>query len=188
MTGKQGTTPIEAITEYARYTGSVANRGYRVSDILNDANTNVLEMQDVVTRVAAAQAADVRWKQIFLKKDHLLLVIPKGSYEAPVRRSNNYVEKHHYGAMIILPGFALSGIVHLPSQGSPLLLLDEENSLPGFIGLTDVTVHASSHGFGPSHCRTVILRRQFIESMQLTAQPLPKPGKIFAARIERAAI
>lgn len=188
MSSTQGTAPVEVITEYVRYTGSVANRGYRVSDILNESNTNVLEMLDAVTSVGGAPASDVRWKQIFLKKNRILLVIPKGSYEAPIRRSNNYVEKHHYGAMIILPGFVLSGIVHLPSKGSPLMLMDENSALPSFIGVTDVTVHASSHGFGPSRCDAVILRRQFIESMQLTAQPLPKAGQITESREERAAI
>jgi len=167
-------TPVEIITRHCRYTGLLSTRGQRVSDILSAANTDILEMHETLTGIVGTSSTDVRWRQIYLKKKQILLVIPKGEYEAPARRSDRYVEKPRYGAMVILPGTVLSGILHLPPRTTPLMLLDESVSLPGFMGMTDVTVHNSVHGLGASQFEVVILRRLSIESVQLTAQPLPK--------------
>jgi hypothetical protein len=174
MPDDQEITPVEVITRHCRYTGSLATRGERVSDILSDANTDVLEMHETLTSVVGAGATDVRWKQIFLKKREILMVVPKGSYEAPVHRTYRYVEKPRYGAMVILPGTVMSGILHLPDRTNPLMLLNEHSSLPNFVGMTDVTMHNSVHGLGGARFEVVILQRLSIESLQLTAQPLPK--------------
>lgn len=174
MGNEQVTTPVDVITRDCRYTGSVATRGFRLSDILSDQRTDILEMHETLTSVAGTRSTDVRWKEVFLKKNSILLVIPKGKYEAPIRRRNNYVERHRYGAMIVLPGHILSGIVHLPARTNSWMVLDEDAALPSFIGVTDVTVHKSIYDFIPAHCDVVILRRHSIESAQLTARPLPK--------------
>ncbi len=180
MPGDQTITPVELITQHCRYTGSLATRGQRVSDVLSDSNTEILEMWETLTGVVGACSTDVRWKQIYLKKDRILMVIPKGSYEAPARRCDRYVDKPRYGAMVILPGNVLSGILHLPQRATPLMLLDDNTALPGYMGMTDVTVHNSVHGLGGSRFDVVILRRSAIESVQLTAQPLPKQDPVSA--------
>jgi hypothetical protein len=114
---------------------------------------------------------------MFLKKKDLLLVIPRGSHEAPIRRRNNYQKKERYGAVIALPGLVISGIVHLPPRASPWILLDKNAALPRFFGLTDVTIHSSIHRSAPAQCQTAILQRDAIESMQLTDKPLPGQPK-----------
>jgi hypothetical protein len=174
MSGNQMMTPVEVITRHCRYTGSLCTRGQRVSDILGDANTDVLEMHETLTGIVGAHSADVRWRRLFLKKKQILLVIPKGEYEAPAHRCTRYVDKPRYGAMLILPGTVLSGILHLPPRTTALTLLDEHASLPSFMGITDVTVHNSIHSPGTAQFDVVIFRRLSIEAVQLTAQPLPK--------------
>jgi hypothetical protein len=174
MPSDQMMTPVEIITQHCRYTGLLSTRGQRVSDILGDVNSEILEMHETLTGIVGARSTDVRWRQVYLKKKQILLVIPKGEYEAPARRCDRYVEKPRYGAMVILPGTVLSGILHLPPRTTPLMLLDKGASLPSFMGMTEVTVHNSVHGLGASHFDVVILRRLSIESVQLTAQPLPK--------------
>ncbi len=181
MPADQMITPVEVITQHCRYTGSLTTRGQRVSDVLSDPNTDSVEMREAVTSVVGAQSTDVRWRQVVLKKDRILAVIPKGKYEAPAQRYNRYVEKPRYGAMVILPGTILSGIMYLPARASPLLVLNEESSLPSFMGMTDVTVHSSIHGLGGSHFDAVIVRRLSLESVQLTAQPLPKQEALAGA-------
>ena len=174
MPNGQEITPVEVITQDCRYAGSLATRGQRVSDVLSDSTTEVLEMRETLTSVVGACSTDVRWKQVFLKKDRILMVVPKGNYEAPSRRRDRYVAKPRYGAMVILPGNVLSGILYLPPRSNPLMLLGKESPLPKFMGMTDVTIHNSVHGFETSHFDVVIVRRFAIESVQLTAQPLPK--------------
>lgn len=174
MPGDQRVTPVEVVTQHCRYTGAVATHGYRVSDVLCDLSTDLLEMRGTLTTLVGGRSTEVRWKQVLVKKNRILLVIPKGSYEAPARRRDRYVEKHRYGAMIVLPGHVVSGIVHLPPRTTSRALLDERASLPSFMGITDVTVHNSLQGLAGSHWDVVIVRRLSIESVQLTAQPLPK--------------
>jgi hypothetical protein len=174
MSGNQMMTPVEVITRHCRYTGSLSTRGQRVSDILGDANTDVLEMHETLTGIVGAHTADARWRRLYLRKEQILLVIPKGEYEAPTHRCARYVDKPRYGAMLILPGTVMSGILHLPPRTAALTLLDEHAPLPNFMGITDVTVHNSIHGLGSSQFDVVIFRRLSIEALQLTAQPIPK--------------
>ena len=172
MADERTTTPVDVITRYCRYSGSVLTRGFRLADVLSDQNTGILEMYRTLTAMPGRGSREVRWKEVALRKDDILLVIPKGDYEAPVRRRNCYVKKHRYGAMIAIPGFVLSGVVHFSSHATPVTLLDENSPLPAFLGLTDVTVHGSVYELLPSQCRVAIIRRRAIESVQLTDQPL----------------
>lgn len=173
--GQQETTPVEVITRQHCYTGSLVTRGYRVAEVLSDPNTDILEMRQTVVGAVGVRSTDIRCRQMFLKKDGILLVIPKGDHEAPTRRLNNYVEKDRYGAIIVLPGYILWGLLHLPPHAVPSTLLAENSTLPSFIGVTDVTVHSSIGGSAVLRCKVAILGRQFIESVQLAARPLPKP-------------
>ena len=178
----QATTLVDVITQHCRYTGSVENRGYRIADILSDPSSDILEMREARVNTGGAAGTDVRCKQILLKKSRILLVIPKGTYEAPIHRLHRYVEKDRYGAMIVLPGYILSGIVHLPARTLPWVILDKDTTLPSFIGVTDVTVHSAVHGFAPLQCDVAIVRRQSIESVQLAAKPLQKSEGISGER------
>jgi hypothetical protein len=174
MPGEQAATPVDVITHHHHYSGLVRTEGVRLADILSDCRLEVLEMHETVLRTEGVRSAELRCGQILLKKKELLLAIPKGSYEAPVRRHNNYQKKERYGAVITMPGLLLSGVVHLPPRATPWMLLDDQAGLPRFFGVTNVTVHGSIHRFTPSQCDTVILHRELIEGVQLTERPLPE--------------
>ena len=131
-------------------------------------------MQDTLTVDHLAACRGVRFDELLLRKESILMVFPQGDHEAPLRRRNNYVVKERYGAMIALPGYILSGILALPAKASPLLLLAENSPAPRFLGMTSVTIHSSTHDLGFSQCDVAIVRREAIESAQLTAQALAK--------------
>jgi hypothetical protein len=177
MHADEASTPVDVITEHHHYAGRIVTGGVRLSDILSDTRLDVLEMHDTVLRGEGARSTELRCGQMFLKKNALLLVIPQGSHEAPIRRRNNYQKKERYGAVIALPGLVISGIVHLPPRASPWILLDENAALPRFFGLTQVTIHSSIHPSVPSQCPTAILYRDAIQSVQLTDKPLPDQPK-----------
>ncbi|MBN2473461.1 MAG: hypothetical protein JXB62_02545 [Pirellulales bacterium] len=174
MQGEQTTTSVDVITGQCWYTGEVTTRGFRVADVLNDATVDTLTMRDTVTGLIGNGSASVRWNLLYLRKSGIFMVIPKGTHEAPIRRANNYVAKDRFGAMIALPGHLLSGIVHLPSRSTPLTLLEEGSTLSPFLALTEVTVHSSTHNLAASRLGVVLVQRRAIESVQLTAQRLPK--------------
>ncbi len=176
MSDEQTTTEVDLITQHHHYSGLVLTRGLRLADVLSDARLGVLEIQEAVLRTEGVRPAELRCGQVFLKKRDLLLVLPKGSYEAPVRRCNYYQKKERYGAVVAMPGLLLSGVLHLPARANPWMLLDEDSGMAPFFGMTDVTVHGSIHRFAPSECDTAILRRGSIQALQLTEKPLPSQG------------
>ena len=172
MAKEQTNATVDIVTRDSRHTGSVPSRGYRLSDVLNDPGTDVLEMHDVLTTMQGSLAKEVRWKELCLRKDRILLVVPKGEYEAPARRCNLYVKKNRYGAMIAIPGYVLSGIVHLPRRATAMSLLGESSQLPPFVGITNVTVQSAVNDLLCTQYNVAIVRRKAIESVQLTNQPL----------------
>ncbi len=181
MSSLQETTPVDVITRHHRYSGLVINQGYRVADVLSDSRTDILEMRDTVVTVGGARPSEMSFRRILLRKDQVLMAILKGEHEAPLRRRNKYVEKERFGAIVVLPGYVLSGILHLPPQAVPSMLLIENTTLPSFIGMTSVTVHGSVFDFVPSQCDVAIIRRPYIESIDLAAKPLPKQSTSLGA-------
>ena len=174
MQNEEGSTPVTVITRYHRYTGMLANQGFRIADIFNDHRTDLLEMYDVLATGVGTGSKDVRFDRIVLKKDSVLLVLPQGKYEAPVHRRNRYIERDHYGAMVAMPVCILSGILHMPIKPIPSLVLAENSTLPEFLAMANVIAHNSLHNLIPTQCDVAILQRRAIESLQLTAQPLTR--------------
>lgn len=174
MQTEQAATPVDVITQHHHYSGLVVTRGVRVADILSDSRTDVLEMHDTVLRAEGVRPMELRCGEVLLKKNDFLLVIPKGTHEAPVRRRNNYQKKDRYGALITMPGLVLSGVIYLPPRATPWFLLDKNTGLTRFFGMTGVTVLNSIHRFTPSQSDTVILHRDWIQAVQLTERPLPQ--------------
>ena len=55
--------------------------------------------------------------------------------------------------------------------------------LPSFLGMTDLTVHASTHGWVPAQCKVAILNRRRIESLQLGEQRWSTLGESVKAKL-----
>jgi len=176
MTDHPGTAAVDVITHFHRYSGRMVTRGHRIADVLNDSNSDLIEIHEVSVATGAAVTRDVRYDRVFLNKRHLLLVVPTGDYEAPMARLNKYVEKERYGAMITVPGHTFAGILHLPIRSDAVTLLGENTSLPAFLGLTEVSVHVSLHEFLRPEPDVLIFRRHAIESIEMTPMPLAKQG------------
>ncbi len=176
MSGEQEIVLAELVTRNHRYSGAIEVQGRRLADVLSDARLDILEMQQVLVTSTGARSVEIRCGQMLIKKKDVLIALPHGVYEAPLRRRNNYRKKKRFGAMIVLSGYTLSGIIYLPARTKPWALIDQKSELPNFFGLTDVTLHGSPNSLVPSHCDTAIIQRHAIEAMQLSAQPLPEPS------------
>lgn len=159
-------------TQYHRYSGQVTTRGNRLADLLNDPTTDVLELRNVRVSQPTNQVADaIECAQLQLKKDAILLAIPTGSYEAPGKRLYSYVEKQHFLAHMMLPGYNLVGTLHLPSRVNHWAFLCEGSTTPSFIAMTDVTIRVAANNVEPIHTKVVIFRRQYIESLFISQRP-----------------
>jgi hypothetical protein len=174
MSDDRHSIPVDLITQHQRFRGLVPDSGRRIADTLADPNTDILEMLDATASSLAGGSEEMHFRRLFLRKSSILMIMLHGEHEAPVSRRNRYVEKYRYGAMIVLPGHILSGILHLGKDAVPARLLGDNTTLPSFLGMTDVTLHSSVCDRLPSRCNVAIFHRQFIEAVQLTEAPLAK--------------
>lgn len=162
----------DIFTQYHRYSGQVTTRGNRLADFLNDPTTEVVELSNVQTsQLTNLHAAAIECAQLQLKKNAILLAIPTGTYEAPVKRLFSYVEKQHFVAHVMLPSYSLEGTVHLPARANHWALLCEGGTTPSFIPITDVTVRIATPNLEPIRTKVVIFHRQFIESLFISERP-----------------
>jgi hypothetical protein len=162
----------EIYTQFHRYVGRVATRGSRLADFLNNATTEVIEMNDIrVTQPTNPLAQALECEQLHLKKDAILVAVPTGHYEAPARRLYSYVEKNHRFAHVVLPGCRLVGTVHLPDRGDHWHLLCQSSTTPSFIPITDVEVQFAAGDTEKVRIKVAIFRRQHIESLFIGKRP-----------------
>jgi hypothetical protein len=173
MTTSATIIATELITEHHHYAGLVHADRCRLADVLADHNLRVLEMNQVTLNAIGAQGIELKLEKMLVKKDHVLMAIPKGAYEAPISRANNYRKKDRHSATIVLAGHVLSCVIYLPALSKPWALVDQKSDLPAFFGVTDVTFHSSSHALIPEKCDTAIIRREAIESMEVSSMMLP---------------
>ena len=173
MAGQQTIVAADLITEHQHYSGLVHTEGRRLADVLTDHGLTVLEMNQVTLTTVGTRPSEFKLEKMLIKKDHLLMAIPKGAYEAPINRSNRYQKKGPYDATIVLPGHILHCVVHMPPRMTPWAVADRPDDLPTFFGVTNVTVHSSFHTLVPDHCDTAIIRREAIESIEMPGVKLP---------------
>lgn len=173
MPDQQSFTAVDVITSNHWYQGLVAHRGRRIAELLADPSTDIFELRQVVASPIGDHSTEVPFEQLWLRKGEVLMLILKGTHEAPVSRCNRYVRKACYGATFVLPGYILSGVLHLGSDAVPARLLTENSTLPSFLGMTRVTVNSPIDDRLPAECDVVLVHRRFIQAVQLAERPLP---------------
>lgn len=174
MSNEQNFTAVDVITSTHWYAGQVAHRGRRIADLLADSNTEIFELRRAVASSVGDHSTKVPFDQLWLKKQDVLMLVLQGTHEAPESRRNHYVSKARYGATFVLPGYIISGILHLGSDAVPARLLTDNSTLASFLGMTRVTVNSSIDDRLTGNCEVVLVQRRFIQAVQLTEKPLPK--------------
>jgi len=79
---------VDLITEHHHYSGLVYAEGRRLADVLTDHGLDVLEMNQVTLTTVGARPSEFKLEKMLVKKNRLLMAIPKGSYEAPINHNN----------------------------------------------------------------------------------------------------
>lgn len=163
------------VTRDHQYRGEIVIRGRRLADVLSDPHWDMVEMCNARLRVADAEQPEVSCGQLLVAKTEILMVVPQGPHEAPIRRHNNYQPRRFYPVTVVLPGYVLTAVAHLPERASPRTLVDDSAGLPTFLGLTEVTLHGTASLLVGPKCDTVIVNRRRIEAAELSQRPVPKP-------------
>jgi hypothetical protein len=165
-----GGTTVDLVTRSHRYVGRIDTHGYRMADVMNDNTSSILEMEDVLVISQGLRPAELRAPHLLLRKQEVIAVLLAGDHEAPIRRSNNRVERRRHGAMIMMPGLMLSGIIHLPARITAEAFFTPNSLLPSFLALTNVTIHNSTFNLVEQSYDVVIVRREYMDATELSGE------------------
>jgi hypothetical protein len=168
MIDKSAKTPVEVVTRSHMFTGLLAVEGYRVADALNGSASEMIDLEAAVVRPLGRDAGEFHCPQICLKKTAVVMAIPQGVYEAPVRRLGSRVLRQKCPASIVLPGLSVSGILHLPSHVGTVAVVGPNSTLARFIAVTDAKVDGLVTGGSLSSHEVVIVQRDLIEAIYLS--------------------
>ena len=164
---------VDCITLHHHYRGWLRLNGMRLSDQLSDKRTDSIELRDVQITAAGHKAPSLECSQLTLLKERILIAMPRDSQERPSsQRLNKFQKKDRRGAIVVLPGHLLSGVMQLPKMAYSWSLLKEGGTLQPFIGLTNVTVHNAVFRLTPQSCSVAIVQRDAVEAIELTSAPL----------------
>lgn len=118
---------MELITHEHRFKAKVYTRGQRLLDMLNDRNTDFLQINDVeVFRYSAPEARVETFEEAVVRKEDLhLAIITREEHEAPTQRLFGFVQKVPYRVFITVPGYEVRGEIHLGQKAdrNPIAIL-----------------------------------------------------------------
>jgi hypothetical protein len=169
--------PVDIYTQHFHYHGLLATRGFRLADVLTEPTSAVVEIQNATVRPWRSSGTGVRCREVLLQKNKILLALPQATHEAPLKRLNYRKEKLHYGAVVVLPGCQLMGIIQLPERASAMTVISDRANLPSFLALTDVVITLSGPGTLPEQAPVALFRRQDVEAIHLSAEPVREPSR-----------
>jgi hypothetical protein len=133
---------LDVYTAAYRVSGKVATRFSRVADIVNQASSTHLVLEEATIREYADAAATVSALQALVNLDEALLLIA-GETGDTTSRGDMRIPKRPIRAQIGIPPFRLTGAVHVPQGSRPVdgLL----NAGDRFLPMTEVTIACGPH-------------------------------------------
>jgi hypothetical protein len=129
---------LDVYTAAYRVSGKVGTRFSRVADIVNQASSTHLVVEQATISEYADPSGTISAMQALVNLDEALLVIAAESADASTARADMRIPKRAVRAQLGLPPFRLTGTVHV-SQGSRPAdgIL---NASDRFLPMTEVTI------------------------------------------------
>jgi hypothetical protein len=103
---------ITAITIAGQHSffGSIENRGLRLLEVLNDVNSNYLNLYDVVVRRGIQGECIDQFSETTIPKSAVdIVLLEPDKHEAPHRRAHAFVPKDSRAALILLGDYEIRG-------------------------------------------------------------------------------
>jgi hypothetical protein len=133
---------LDVYTDAYRVSGKMATRFSRVADIVNEASSTHLVLEEATISEYADPTATVSALQALVNLDEALLVIAAETGD-PASRADMRIPKRAIRAQIGIPPFRITGAVHVPQGSSPVdgLL----NAGDRFLPMTEVTIASGAY-------------------------------------------
>jgi hypothetical protein len=133
---------LDVYTDAYRVSGKMATRFSRVADIVNQASSTHLVLEEATISEYADPMATVSALQALVNLDEALLVIAAETGDA-ASRADMRIPKRAIRAQIGIPPFRITGAVHVPQGSRPVdgLL----NAGDRFLPMTEVTIACGAY-------------------------------------------
>jgi hypothetical protein len=133
---------LDVYTDAYRVSGKMATRFSRVADIVNQASSTHLVLEEATISEYADPTATVSALQALVNVDEALLVIAAETGD-PASRADMRIPKRAIRAQIGIPPFRITGAVHVPQGSRPVdgLL----NAGDRFLPMTEVTIASGAY-------------------------------------------
>ncbi|MQA00167.1 MAG: hypothetical protein GEU80_12725 [Dehalococcoidia bacterium] len=132
----QGTTAALWMFDQHRLTAGIQTEGYRLMDVLNDHNLDLLQIWPAGD--STEDGGEPPGLSLVRKASVLVVARPDAEHEAPVEQGYRYVPKSAYPVELLVGGYRIRGLVHLGERPDPLYLLTVD--LDEFFAVTDAVI------------------------------------------------
>lgn len=131
--------PVVLVTDEHLLVGTVPIKEQRISDILNDAQTDYVHAHNVrVFRRSDNQCVCLLRECVIPKLELGMVLILDREHEARQKRFNNFVGKQADAVYLIVAGYEVRGRLHLKGSTDPVSYLAQQTQ--HFFPVTDATV------------------------------------------------
>ena len=161
--------PIDLYTASYRVSGKLSTRFHRVGDLVNQAPSTHLTIDEATISEYADPAATVSAMQVLVSLDQVLIVV---AAEADAEgRDDMHIQKRAVRAQIGLPPFRITGSIHVPPGSRPAdgLLYGSDR----FLVMTEVTIASGPHPEVGRTATAVAFRRERAHLILVTDDERP---------------
>ena len=136
---------ILVVTGQHSFTGSVENRGLRILDVLNDANTHFLKLHEVsIYRGFDKTCIQQVSETLFPKTIIDFVLLKRQPHEAPMRRAHSLITKDRHVAMVVLDHYEIRGDFMSKGAVDPMLVLHADS--PAFFPIVSPDIYLGTIG------------------------------------------
>jgi hypothetical protein len=136
---------ILVVTGQHSFTGAVENRGLRILDVLNDANTQFLKLHEVsIYRGFDKTCIQQVSETLFPKTIIDFVLVKRQPHEAPMRRAHSLIAKHRHSALVVLDHYEIRGDFMSRGAVDPMLVLHSDS--PAFFPIVSPDIYLGRIG------------------------------------------
>lgn len=142
--------------------------GNRVLDVLNDASSGYLKLNEVnVSLDRIDKAASPLPQAIIVKSQMLWVAILSDKHESPEKRFHSFVARQSESITVVVPGSVIRGTTQVTAAKDPVLFMSRGGA--GFFPVTNARLESSSHK--PLEAPVIFVNYKAVQILHLTTDP-----------------
>lgn len=165
---QKGTT-VTLLTASHRFQGEINTGGQRIQEILNNALTDYVQLDNAQIYTLANQTEMLHAeKRAIVQKSQLqLAVLGEQKHEAPEKRQNYRVQKSFHEVFCVAGSYEVAGFLHLPRYALDTIAILARD-LKVFFPLTEATVTYDVRARSALNASVVLVNKAALSLFQIS--------------------